>query len=153
MKLILSGQKDEVVLEQTFALVKIIINAYFDNVIVSGQTLVFDYNGYTFVIVSRNINRNETLLALTQEVRGSLITEKAIIHNKKESRNELILPIENPAYYKANKIIVKTKKFSGVADIWEHINDFSDYVKAEKFAQMVTKKGFINTKYWIEYKE
>ncbi len=153
MKLILSGQEDEVVIRQTFAQVKNIVNAHFYNVIVSGQTLVFDYNDYTFVVVSRNTNKNETLLAFSQEVKGSRITQKAISHNKKQSSNDLRLLITDSAYLHNNKIIVKTKKIKGIPNTWEHKNDFLDRIKAEKFVQLVNEKGLIDTKYWIEHNE
>ena len=154
LKLIISGQQDTVIIKQTLEQVKNVVNSHFENVIATAQTIVFQKHGYTFIATP--ISKNEVILSLMPS--DEAIEEYADIENKilsSDNRidNGKIIPIAGSAYQKGNRIIVKTKRFKGIPGIWAHINSFPNHIDAKKFAQSVTDKGFINTKYWIKYDE
>ena len=64
-----------------------------------------------------------------------------------------IIPISSPAYRDKKNVVVITKKFRGLPSKWQHKEEFQDFTQAEKFAQMVTEKGLINTQHWIDYNQ
>ncbi len=81
---------------------------------------------------------------------------KQILSNRKSIDDSRILSVKSPARYQSGKIIVETRSLDIKTDVWdyvlwEHINTFSNEKAAKAYAENITNKGTINTKYWINY--
>ena len=95
MKVILSGQKDSVVIKQELEKVKNIITAHFSNVISTENTIAFGDKNHTFIVSP--IGNNEVLLSLMpsdKEVEEYAKLEKEIlegrnIESKKKNINDI----------------------------------------------------------------
>ncbi len=77
------------------------------------------------------------------------VKEMEIKKKRKDKNKVKVIPIEGSTYILGDNVIAKTRDSNAALTIWKHVNNFSDKVKAEKFSEMVTSKGLIDTKYWI----
>ena len=152
IKLIRSGEKDTVVMKQTLEQIKHMVDAYFNNAVFTGKTLLFNDGHNEYIVVA--LNEKETLLSLVPDI--NKVKEYADIENKilasnKKINTGTIIPIIGSAYVDKKRVKVRTHKFKGLHNKWMHLDNFPDQDKAIKFAEMVTEKGLVNTKYWIEF--
>ena len=66
MRLIRSGEKDQIIMKQTLEQIKNVVNAHFEDVVFTGKTIMFSDNQNVFIVTS--IGKKETLISLAPEM-------------------------------------------------------------------------------------